>query len=56
MVHRKKESSPVCAASFLPYEPVVAHETGAAPLMNWDDVKMLLTKKFTAAKLETALR
>ncbi|XP_072220505.1 transferrin receptor 1a isoform X2 [Leuresthes tenuis] len=55
MVHRKKESSPVCAASFLPSEPIVAHETGAAPLMNWDDVKILLTKKFTAATLETAL-
>ncbi|KAM4551336.1 transferrin receptor protein 1-like isoform 1-T3 [Odontesthes bonariensis] len=55
MVHRKKESSPVCAASFLPYEHVVDHETGAAPLMNWDDVKMLLTKKFTASKLDSAL-
>ncbi|XP_069574341.1 transferrin receptor 1a [Brachyistius frenatus] len=56
LVHRGKDSSPICAASVLPAESkVVAHETGAAPLMDWDDVKMLLAKKLTAAKLESVL-
>ncbi|XP_041848167.1 transferrin receptor protein 1-like [Melanotaenia boesemani] len=55
MVHQKKDVAPVCAASFLSSENTVAHETGAAPLMNWDDVKALLSRGLTANKMETAL-
>uniref|UniRef100_A0A1A8IDL2 Transferrin receptor protein 1 n=1 Tax=Nothobranchius kuhntae TaxID=321403 RepID=A0A1A8IDL2_NOTKU len=52
--HRRKETSPVCSASVLPFERVVAPETGAAPLMDWDKVKNLLNQRLTAAKIETA--
>ncbi|KAM4728636.1 transferrin receptor protein 1-like [Anableps anableps] len=51
----KKEVAPVCASSISLDEDSVPHETGAAPLMDWDDVKRLLAKKFSAAKLETVL-
>ena len=56
MVHRKKDLAPVCAATGLPANSDVPDETGAAPLMDWDDVKKLLGQKFTAAKLDSALR
>uniref|UniRef100_A0A8C6LGJ5 Transferrin receptor protein 1 n=1 Tax=Nothobranchius furzeri TaxID=105023 RepID=A0A8C6LGJ5_NOTFU len=52
--HRRKETSPVCSASVLPFERAVAPETGAAPLMDWDKVKSLLNQRLTAAKIETA--
>ncbi|CAG5897096.1 unnamed protein product [Menidia menidia] len=56
MVHGKKELAPVCATSTLKSEgDVVAHETGAAPLMNWDDVKKLLAARLSAEKLRGAL-
>ncbi|XP_061588958.1 transferrin receptor protein 1-like [Cololabis saira] len=54
VVHRKKDLAPMCAASFLPAGDAVLSETGAAPLMNWDDVKKLLGDKLTAAQLEKA--
>ncbi|XP_070774759.1 transferrin receptor protein 1-like [Enoplosus armatus] len=56
LVHRKKDVAPICAASVLPFEDTVAHETGAAPLMDWDDVKKLLAQKVTAAKFEPVFR
>ncbi|KAM6989589.1 transferrin receptor protein 1-like [Tautogolabrus adspersus] len=52
LVHRKKDVAPICAASVLPFKEVVAPETGAAPLMDWDDVKKLLAQKVSAAKFE----
>ncbi|XP_044076872.1 transferrin receptor 1a isoform X2 [Siniperca chuatsi] len=52
LVHRKKDLAPICAASVLPFKDAEVHETGAAPLMNWDDVKKLLAQKLTAAKFE----
>ncbi|KAM3605083.1 uncharacterized protein V6R79_020328 [Siganus canaliculatus] len=52
LVHRKKDLAPNCAASQLPIEDFIPHETGAAPLMDWDDVKKLLAKKLSAAKFE----
>lgn len=54
LVHRKKDLAPSCAASVLPQDPVpVPHESGAAPLMDWDDVKRLLAQKLTPAKFES---
>lgn len=37
-------------------QPAVAHETGAAPLMDWDDVKALLADKLSAPKFESVFR
>ncbi|KAF3699035.1 Transferrin receptor protein 1 [Channa argus] len=45
LVHRKKDSVPISSASVLPLENTVVHEMGAAPLMDWDDVKRLLAEK-----------
>ncbi|CAJ1071698.1 transferrin receptor protein 1-like [Xyrichtys novacula] len=56
MIHWKKDVGPNCASSapsVPPYAKVVAPETGAAPLMDWDDVKALLAKKVSAAKFES---
>ena len=52
LIQRKKD----CAASVLPFEKGVAHETGAAPLMDWDDVKKLLAQKLSVSNFETAFR
>ncbi|XP_022611050.1 transferrin receptor protein 1-like [Seriola dumerili] len=52
LVHRKKDLVPSPAVSMLPIEQPVLHETGAAPLMDWDDVKELLAEKLTASKFE----
>ncbi|XP_047223994.1 transferrin receptor protein 1-like [Girardinichthys multiradiatus] len=54
MSHGEKNVAPVCASSISLNENDVPHETGAAPLMDWDDVKSLLAQKFTAAKIEQA--
>ncbi|MED6252578.1 hypothetical protein ATANTOWER_013862 [Ataeniobius toweri] len=54
MSHGEKNVAPVCASSISLIENNVPHETGAAPLMDWDDVKSLLAQKFTAAKIEQA--
>ncbi|KAI3375219.1 hypothetical protein L3Q82_021726, partial [Scortum barcoo] len=53
LVHRKKELASTCSESVLPVEQPVAHETGAAPLMDWDDVKTLLAGKLSETKFET---
>ncbi|XP_024129054.1 transferrin receptor protein 1 [Oryzias melastigma] len=53
-VNQKKEPAPVCAASVSSSDTTYTHETGAAPLMDWDDVKGLLTQKLTTNKLEKA--
>ncbi|KAM6920595.1 transferrin receptor protein 1-like [Lycodopsis pacificus] len=52
LVHRKKDMAPTCEASRDPIIESVVYETGAAPLMDWDDVKKLLAQKLTAAKFE----
>ncbi|XP_037643420.1 transferrin receptor protein 1-like isoform X2 [Sebastes umbrosus] len=52
LVHQKKDVTPICAASVATFEEADAIETGAAPLMDWDDVKKLLAQKLTAAKFE----
>ena len=56
LVHQEKEVAPSCEASVLTYEKGVAHETGAAPLMDWDDVKKLLAQKLSVSDFETAFR
>ncbi|GAA6222464.1 transferrin receptor protein 1-like [Lates japonicus] len=53
LVHRKKDLAPTPAASVLPFEEPALHETGAAPLMDWDDVKNLLAAKLSATKFES---
>uniref|UniRef100_A0A8P4KLU6 Transferrin receptor protein 1 n=1 Tax=Dicentrarchus labrax TaxID=13489 RepID=A0A8P4KLU6_DICLA len=53
LVHRKSDLAPSCAASVLPLEEPVPHETGAAPLMDWDDVKKLFAQKLTVANFES---
>ncbi|XP_008293079.1 transferrin receptor protein 1 [Stegastes partitus] len=54
LVHRNKDVSPICpAAVFRAEETAVRGETGAAPLMDWDDVKQLLAQKLTASKLDS---
>ncbi|XP_013768555.1 transferrin receptor protein 1-like [Pundamilia nyererei] len=56
LVHRNKDLAPTCAPSALRYEDVsVAHETGAAPLMDWDDVKKLLAEKLTTSSMDAVL-
>ncbi|XP_042070236.1 transferrin receptor 1a [Haplochromis burtoni] len=56
LVHRNKDLAPTCAPSALRYEDVsVAHETGAAPLMDWDDVKNLLAQKLTTSSMDAVL-
>ncbi|XP_071383486.1 transferrin receptor protein 1-like [Centroberyx affinis] len=55
LVHRKKDLAPSCAASMLPFDDTVAQRnyvTGAAPLMDWDDVKKLLAQKLSAPNFE----
>lgn len=56
LVQHKKDTPPSCAASVLPFEDPVPHETGAAPLMDWDDVKKLLAQKLSAEKFEPIFR
>ncbi|XP_029309642.1 transferrin receptor 1a isoform X2 [Cottoperca gobio] len=56
LVHRKKDAAPTCALSVERFEGAVAHETGAAPLMDWDDVKNLLAQKLDAASFEPVFR
>lgn len=55
-VSQKKEQAPVCAASVSTADTTYTHETGAAPLMDWDDVKRLFVQKLTPAKLEKTFR
>uniref|UniRef100_A0A8C2XCX0 Transferrin receptor protein 1 n=1 Tax=Cyclopterus lumpus TaxID=8103 RepID=A0A8C2XCX0_CYCLU len=52
LIHRKKDSAPTCEASLDPFVDTFDHETGAAPLMDWDDVTKLLAQKLSAAKFE----
>ncbi|XP_068557604.1 transferrin receptor protein 1-like [Cebidichthys violaceus] len=56
LVHRKKDLAPTCEASKDPIIDSFVHETGAAPLMDWDDVKKLLAQKLAAAKFEPVFR
>ncbi|KAE8291258.1 Transferrin receptor protein 1 [Larimichthys crocea] len=55
LVYRKKDCAPNCAASVPTSERPVEHETGAAPLMDWDDVKKLFAQKLSPAKFEPVL-
>ncbi|XP_029970573.1 transferrin receptor protein 1-like [Salarias fasciatus] len=58
LVHRNKDVAPACSAAAAPSDSgvVVVKETGAAPLMDWDDVKKLFAEKFSAATLAPVLR
>ncbi|XP_054452362.1 transferrin receptor protein 1-like isoform X2 [Anoplopoma fimbria] len=52
LVHRKKDLAPICEDSLPTFVRPIDLETGAAPLMDWDDVKNLLAQKIAAAKFE----
>ncbi|CAL8325006.1 unnamed protein product [Arctogadus glacialis] len=57
LVHRKKEEVALsCKLPDLPFSPpsVAQRETGAAPLMDWVDVKSLLAEQLSADKLDQA--
>ncbi|KAL6104165.1 tfrc [Pungitius sinensis] len=56
LVHGKKVVAPTCQASVDPVAEPSERETGAAPLMNWDDVKNLLAKKLSATQFEPVFR
>ncbi|XP_039998898.1 transferrin receptor 1a [Xiphias gladius] len=56
LVHRKKDLAPSPAVPVVPFEQPVSHETGAAPLMDWDDVKKLLSNQLSATKFEPVFR
>ncbi|XP_059199992.1 transferrin receptor 1a isoform X2 [Centropristis striata] len=53
LVHRKKDLAPTCAPSVARFEEPIARETGAAPLMDWDDVKKLFSEKLAATNFES---
>lgn len=53
LVHRKKDAAPICSASMVRVKGPIPHETGAAALMDWDDVKNLLAQKVSADKFES---
>uniref|UniRef100_A0A671UJZ2 Transferrin receptor protein 1 n=1 Tax=Sparus aurata TaxID=8175 RepID=A0A671UJZ2_SPAAU len=55
LVHRKKEVAPTCATSVSAFQEPPVHETGAAPLMDWDDVKKLFADKISPSKFESVL-
>ncbi|XP_013869286.1 transferrin receptor protein 1 [Austrofundulus limnaeus] len=52
----KRAVAPVCSPTVRTFEDAAFRETGAAPLMDWDDVKKLLSQKLTASKLDSAFR
>ncbi|XP_034469237.1 transferrin receptor 1a isoform X2 [Hippoglossus hippoglossus] len=59
LVQRKKDLTPGFSATSVPYLKEVApvpYETGAAPLMNWGNVKKLLAQKLSASNFEAAFR
>ncbi|XP_076018357.1 transferrin receptor protein 1-like [Genypterus blacodes] len=58
LVHRKKDLAPTTAAAVLPFDDKyeIPSETGAAPLMNWADVKRLLAEKLGPSKFEETFR
>ncbi|XP_040910444.1 transferrin receptor protein 1-like isoform X2 [Toxotes jaculatrix] len=53
LVHRKKDLAPSPVPTYLAFEEPVVHETGAAPLMDWDDVKKLLAGKLSGNQFES---
>ncbi|XP_054625538.1 transferrin receptor 1a [Dunckerocampus dactyliophorus] len=54
LAHGKKDSPPSCSASVQFSDAPVMHETGAAPVMNWDNVKDALAQKLSASNFKTA--
>uniref|UniRef100_A0A665UWK5 Transferrin receptor protein 1 n=1 Tax=Echeneis naucrates TaxID=173247 RepID=A0A665UWK5_ECHNA len=50
LLHRNRNLPP--SPDALPSDHLVLHETGAAPHMDWEDVKKLLAEKLTATKFE----
>lgn len=55
LVHRKKEAAPGCAATVLGVEDPRPHQDNVIPVMDWDDVKKLLSQKVSAANFEPVL-
>lgn len=55
LVHRKKDAAPVCAATVLGLEDPLPRQDNVIPLMDWDNVKTLLSQKVSAANFEPVL-
>ncbi|XP_068196117.1 transferrin receptor protein 1-like isoform X2 [Antennarius striatus] len=56
VVYQKKREEPLCKSTVLPFQEPLPHETGAAPLMDWEDVMKFLNEKFSNDKFEAAFR
>lgn len=55
LVHRKKEAAPSCAATVLSLEDLPPPQDNVIPIMDWDNVKKLLSQKVSAANFEPVL-
>ncbi|KAM9844896.1 transferrin receptor protein 1-like isoform 2-T2 [Aulostomus maculatus] len=51
LAYRKRDCDPGCAVPTFAFESSAVHETGAAPLMDWDNVKSLLSQKLSESSL-----
>lgn len=58
LIHQKKDAvAPACPSySAIEKEYAPPPETGAAPLMDWDNVKTLLAQKVSAAKFDSVFK
>ncbi|XP_077360470.1 transferrin receptor protein 1-like [Festucalex cinctus] len=54
LVHRKRNLPDSCATSMDQPDQPIFHETGAAPLMAWSDVKNAFGQKLSASNFQTA--
>lgn len=53
LVHQKKDMAAKCTDTFIPLQDNVVQERGAAPLMDWDDVKKLYAEKLKTSNFES---
>ncbi|XP_068604482.1 transferrin receptor 1a isoform X2 [Brachionichthys hirsutus] len=53
LVYQKNDVASLCKSTAMPFREPPPHETGAAPLMDWDDVKTLLSQKLSTDKFES---
>lgn len=56
LVHRKKDVAPIGKSCALTVDELPPHETGAAPLMDWAEVKKLLAERVNPSSFDTVLR
>lgn len=56
LVHQKKDMAAKCTDTFIPLQDNVVQERGAAPLMDWDDVKKLYAEKLKTSNFESVFK